>query len=334
MSELSREDAIGAAIDQLGNEEEVIESPVVEAVEAAPVVEEPIKEERIVIPDETPVVAEEEGHIEAEEELKAPASWTPAEREEWSKVPKQLQQRMINREREISQTLTTTAQDRKLAEEFKNLVTPYEPIIRAEGATPMQAVSTLMQTAATLQTGSPQAKAQRVAELIKHYGIDLYALDSILAGAVPQQDPQAAQLDQMLQQRLAPYEQMMWEQQLQRQRQMQEMQNETRTEWQNFANSHEFATDLRSEIADILELSSRRGQQISLEDAYSRAIAMRPDIAEVIQSRKASAEAERRRQEMAGKQAASASVGNSGAVRTGEQAPIDMRAQIEKAMSQ
>jgi hypothetical protein len=222
---------------------------------------------------------------------KAPVSWKPEAREEWAKAPPAIQQEALRREREINDTLRTTAEARHFHQQFQQITAPVEQFLRAENTSPMQAFQNLMQTAVVLRTGTPQQKAALAVEIITQHGIDVEQLDSLLsarytgkqAAPAPQNDIIA-----LLDQKLAPFQQYLQTQQQQaqqaQQREMQTLQEET----SNFLNDpkYEFANDLADDIADILEMSANRGQKISLHDAYNRATMLHPTISEIIQRRK------------------------------------------------
>ena len=224
-------------------------------------------------------------------QAKAPVSWKPEAREEWSKAPPAIQQEVMRREREITETLRTTAEARHWHQQFSQAVQPYQHMIQAENSTPIQAVQNLMQTAATLRVGTPQQKAALVSEIISAHGIDIQQLDDLLSAKYSGRAPAAQPNNDMLaliDQRLAPFQQYLQSQQQTQQQayqaQMQALQDETTA----FLNDpqYEFANDLAPDIADILDLAANRGQKISLQDAYNRATMLHPTISEIIQRRK------------------------------------------------
>ena len=247
---------------------------------------------------------------------KAPISWRPEAREEWSKTPPGIQQEVMRREREITDTLRTTAEARNFTQQFNQAVQPYAQMIQAENATPMQAFQNLMQTAATLRTGNAQQKAQLVSEIIAQHGIDVEQLDNLLSAkfsgkqAAPQNDMMA-----LIDQRLAPFQQYMQTQQQTQQRAQQREMAELQQETSNFLNDpkFEFANDLAGDIADILELGANRGQKISLQDAYNRATMLHPTISEIIQRRKTGQSAANESEAAIRARRAAASISNNGA---------------------
>ena len=290
-------------------------------------------EPQVDAPQETAVVVDlvpsqdGDNDVPTQAEINAPQSWGVAEREHWAALDPAVQAQIEKREKEIGHSLTTTGEARKFHEEFNTTIQPFEHFITAEGATPMQAVGNLLQTAATLQGGSPQQKAARIAELIGHYGIDIRTLDSLLAGEIPE-DPQEAQLGQMLDQRLAPMNHFMQQQQMAEQQQYQQQQTAVGSELDTFMAKHEFTEDVRTEMADLMEMAGRRGQTLTLDQAYERALLLRPDIQEIVQQRIAAGQAKQNNQTVAQKQAAAVSVAGGNAAMGGEKPGTDIRSAL------
>ena len=57
------------------------------------------------------------------------------------------------------------------------------------------------------------------------------------------------------------------------------------TQIEQFANSHDFFEDVRMDMADIMEMAAKRGQELSMEDAYKRAVGLNPEISSIFQRR-------------------------------------------------
>jgi hypothetical protein len=54
-----------------------------------------------------------------------------------------------------------------------------------------------------------------------------------------------------------------------------------------FTSTAEFMDDVREDVADMMELASRRGVALTLEDAYNRACKLHPEVSQVLQQREA-----------------------------------------------
>ncbi|MEF8758312.1 MAG: hypothetical protein V5B36_00870 [Candidatus Accumulibacter sp. UW25] len=121
--------------------------------------------------------------------IKAPASLTPALREKWSKVDPQFQQYWADRERDIATKLNDTAEERKLAHEIKEITAPYEPILRQFGVSATAHIKELFNLSHSLNTGTPQQKAQIIYNLINHFKPDAETLGGLFNGKPVQQQP-------------------------------------------------------------------------------------------------------------------------------------------------
>jgi len=252
---------------------------------------------------------------------KPPVGWTPESREHWAKLPQNVRQQISKREVEVNKLLQDTADARRLHQEFGRTVEPYRALMASQGVNnPLEAVNGLLETAAALSMGNDNQKAQRLAGLIKHYGIDIETLDSILAGEEPQQrqgNPNA-DIENLINQRLAPYEQ-------DRQRQQQEQQYQVRQRAAISVNQvaqKEFFNDVRMDMADIVEMATKRGQSITMEQAYEKAVQLNPEIQRVVRGRQSSQDIHSKHN------AASGIRGNRSGVPDGN-GNLDLRSQLE-----
>lgn len=264
---------------------------------------------------------------------KAPASWRPEAREHWAQLPEPVRAEIARRERETATTLQDTAEARRNVEAFARVLAPYEAMIRSENATPVQAIESLLSTAYQLRTAPPQQKAALVAGLVKQYGIDINMLDSALAGQAPAVDPQQAALQQALDQRLAPVQQMLSQFQQAQLAQQQQLQQSAQSEVEQFLGRAEFGADVREDMADILEIAHRRGQQMTLAEAYKKACMANDDVRKVLQQRARAKAAQS--QTNAAQRARATAVQVSGSAPMGalKQEPTDIRGAIEAAIA-
>jgi hypothetical protein len=217
---------------------------------------------------------------------KPPGSWNPVAREKWNNIDKDLRQEIWRREKEANRAMTISTDARKFQSEFQNTMQPFMSFIAAENSTPIQAVENMMRTAAVLRIGTPEQKVKVVAEVIKQFGIDLMALDSVLAGQSPQFNPEVAQqqsLQKMLDERFGALQQSFVQQRDQREAQ------EALSEIEAFAADpkHEFYMDVKDTMADLIEVAGRRGESLSLTAAYERATLLHEPVRRVIEGRRA-----------------------------------------------
>ena len=242
---------------------------------------------------------------------KAPVDWSPKERESWSKIPRHLQEKILTREKEMAETIAGTGEARKLQNHFQQLSQAYAPVLAAEGVQhPMQAVESLFKTVAQLRMGSPVQKAEEVARLIQYYGIDINALDNVLVGQ-PVGDPQQNQLEQMLEQKLAPMNQFMNQIGQAQQTQQQQGHDQAIDEVKQFAEKAEFLDVLRNDMADIIDLAAKRGEQLDLQTAYKRACAGNSEISEILEKRASDARIMGNNNNLAAKRNAASSISGS-----------------------
>jgi len=350
-------DAINAAI------EPPEEAP--QAAPEAPVVDEPALEQEAPVeasaePSEEPdqdlnALAEEQAQPEEDKAAarmqpgpksgpkqdKAPASWKPDVREHWGALPEPVRAEIARREVEHARFMQETAEARRTADAVAQVVQPYMHFIKAEGSNPIQAIDNLMSTAARLRTGTGPELAGLVAGIVNQFGTGRFGphfiemLDSALAGQQPKPaDPQTAQIEQLLNQRLAPVQGMLTQfQQAQAQAQYQ-AQAQAQNEVAQFIAKAEFGEDVREDMADLLEAAQRRGQNMTLQQAYEKATFMNDSVRRVMQQRQAAQGAQVHTQAAQRARAAAVSVSGSAPVGAMQQPATDIRSAIEAAIQQ
>lgn len=297
----------------------------------------PAEETKEAAPAETPAITP--GPKSEPPRDRAPASWRPDVREHWSKLPPDVKSEVARRELEMQRTLQETAEARKYAEAINKVVAPYEMFIRAENSNPLQAIDNMMATAARLRTAPAPDTANLIASLVKQFGVGRFGnafieqLDSALAGEVHRQDPGQAQLQQVIQQQLAPMQQFMSQFQQAQAAQQQRMTQEAQSEVANFISQAEFGNDVREEMADLLEVAQRRGRSLSLQEAYQQACITNPRIRTVLEQRAKSQSAQQLTGAAQRAKAAAVSVSGSPALAAPQSAPTDVRSAIEAAIA-
>jgi hypothetical protein len=218
---------------------------------------------------------------------RAPQSWRPQTRAHWDKLPTEVQQEINKRELEVSRGLSEAATARRGQQEFQSIVRPFEALLAASGVTAMQATRNLMTTAATLQTGTPQQKAQTVANIIRAYGIDIGILDKTLAGKAPPPSVAGPDVRAIIQQELQNNP-LMVERQREIEARKQALQQESHRSITEFASDpkNEYYEDLREDMADLLDLAAQRGRVMTIQEAYDRAAQAHPEISKLVEQRK------------------------------------------------
>lgn len=258
-------------------------------------------------------------------ETKAPQSWSPAEREEWGKLPANVQAQITKRENETAKALAETGQARQMAQTFTGMLGQYQSMFKAQGVDPVQGTNSILQTAAMLQGGSPMQKAEVVAGLIKNYGVDVKELDNMIVGKTSPANPEVEHLKTQLSELQGRFQQ-------QDQAQQDALVANNRkmgSEVKQFVDTHEFAKDLSLVMADFMDMAEKVNQPINMETAYARALATRPDLQQIIAQRKNLAS---NQQNISRARQANVSLPQNGAVEKPGQRPTDMRGALEWAM--
>ena len=234
-------------------------------------------------------------------QAKAPQALKPVARELWSKLGPEfepLKQDFARRERETALAIQQAAESAKSNQPFKELLAPYESAIRAQGVEPRQYVENVLQSAHVIFNGPPQNRAAALADIIMNAGVPPDLLDQALVariqgrGMAPQaQQPQQAQYrDPRVDQLFQTLEQA-------KTQRVQQAQAEAEATAATFTEKHEFAADVAGDVANILEVWARQGKtSVTNEDldrAYNLACQMNPDVAPLLEQRKAAEAAQK-----------------------------------------
>ena len=248
-------------------------------------------------PDEpTPKISDATGAPQSADSVtipeKPPQAWKPAQKAKWAALDQDIRQEVLRREHETTKVLNETASARQLAQQFQAAVQPYMARLKSQNAHPIKAVENLLAADHLLSTAPKVQKAQFLAKLINDYGVDIMELDNALSGK-PAVDPVESRVEQLLQQRLAPFQQYMTAQQQQaQQRAVLEEQRVAQTV-EGMSNNPEFPyfDDVRDTMADIVEIMAKKGVPIDLTSAYNKAVAMDPAISQVVANTTAATQA-------------------------------------------
>jgi len=337
--------------------------------ESPPVVDEPVVDESPATGEESEAGGEEgessgdertavevagqqeegEGEVQAEVEeeqaptgLKPPSSWKPAMREKFSALPDDVQREVLRREVDIAKGMEIAADARRFKQEFDTHVAPYAAEIASRGVSAMDAFDNYLQTAYALRHAPAQEKASLVAGMIQQYGIDIGTLDQILtnqienpgapAGGGNGVDPTIAAA---VNQALAPYQQMFGSIQEREMRSAEQVQSDVKSEIEVFKadEKNEFFEDVKVEMGNFLEAAAMRSQPMTLQEAYDRAILLRPELAEIVAQRKLQSEASARTSAAAAAKAKAVGItGSSPDSGSGRASPQSLRGAIEAAI--
>jgi hypothetical protein len=243
--------------------------------------------------------------------VKAPISWRPAVREKFGSLPAEVQAEVMRREHEINNGMREASEARKFHREAMDAVSPYLAAIQAEGGTPITAMKSLLGTAYMLRTGQPQQKAQMVADMILQFNIPIETLDQAITARIQGRQMPNDPMMSALQRELAPVRQFMSQIQNGVQQSSQRTEQEITQTVEQFASNpqNEFWEDVKDTVADFLEVAATRGQQMTLQQAYDKAIMLHPEISEVVSQRKLTKTASKRHSAAVKAAKAGASIG-------------------------
>jgi hypothetical protein len=106
-------------------------------------------------------------------EDQVPPSWSKEAKPLWAKVPPEVRTIIHQRETELQQGFQAVAQRANVASAVLNEFVPYAEVLQREGATPVAAIRTLLQTAHALRTGDPEYRKAIIYSLAQQYDVDL-----------------------------------------------------------------------------------------------------------------------------------------------------------------
>lgn len=217
-----------------------------------------------------------------------PAAWRGNAKAKWAEVPLEARQEVHRRESMADQAIAVSQSARQFQQQFAQVVSPFMARIQSNGyQNPVEAIHQMLKIDYTLSSAPMPQRAKAMAQLIKDYGIDFTELDRALVtdGAPP--DPVEARVAQIVEQRLAPVQQFLSQQQRHSQAMEIAERNEARTTVeqmeQDTQNFPDFET-VRDDMADLIEIQARRGVYLSPAEAYTRAVAMNPELSSRVQA--------------------------------------------------
>lgn len=239
--------------------------------------------------------------------FRAPQSWSPSAREALAKASPEVQQEVLKRERDFAVGIQQHAERAKYADRVQQAIGPVAQHWQAKGIDPLQAIQGLARVDYMLNTGSPQERARLIGHLVRTtLGTDeaaIQLLGQAIDGGGAAQAPGPQQLDPeaLLQQA---------EQRVMKRLEAGRMQAAQTRAQQSIAKlaELEFFGDVQQDMADILELATRRGQTMTPEDAYHRAVALNPELSKIVQQREAAKSAAGSQEAQKRAQAASSSL--------------------------
>ena len=243
-----------------GDDEPVIDGPVVEEVVPGPALgeDDPVTPPAEAEPEPEAVIPDKFGI--------APNYAKKAIRDNWEKLPAEVRRELHERETEVHRQLTSFDEERNFGKQIKGIVAPYEGFIRQLGAEPAQAFDYLIKTDYALRTAPPEQRKALFIQAAKDYGIQLG--DDDLQQQQGYSDPRVETLTQQVsrleQERRSDIEQ---QQLLERRSYEQQIEDfSARPDCPFF-----------DRVSPLMATLLQSGQAADLEEAYDRAVYADPE---------------------------------------------------------
>lgn len=249
---------------------------------------------------------EEEGEQEEEAAEAAPEPDIPPPptalkgdiKAKWQELPPEVRNEFVRLESTQAKGMQKIAEDANFGRSLKQVVQPYEAMLRAEGATAEKAVASLLNTAYQLRTAAPAQKQKLFSDLARQYGVDVKGLSSEEAKPI---DPNVQYLQQEVNQ--LRQSQTQWQQ-----AQQQAQESALMGGIEQFAADpqHEHFESVQDAVVRLIEPFSA-GEAITpeavqqrLQKAYDQACWAIPEIRQqILTKQRAEEEAERQKREKA-----------------------------------
>lgn len=231
---------------------------------------------------------------------KVPKSWEADEKikADYEALPEHIKQALDKREKEVEYGFTKLDEERNFGKQLKEVITPYMPIITAEGGNPVAAVQSLLNTAYLLRTAPQERKAQLIQQIAQQYGVDL--------GSIQQQPNSYRLLPPEIQDLKSELD--FLKNNITQQKTLQEQQEQAKIqgEIQAFAADpkNAYFEQVKAAMAPLLG----SGQAKDLQEAYDMACWANPQIRSTLMAAQEKEQQEKRKSEIAQKKQASVSV--------------------------
>jgi hypothetical protein len=218
------------------------------------------------------------------------------------------------REQELQQGFQKVAQRAGIAEAVLGEFAPYEAVLAAEKASPVDAIRTLLQTAHALRTGGPEYKKAIILGLVSQYGVDMSTELN------PNQANTEAELARLQNEQLYGKAQ-----------QQSQATQAVQQEYDAFANDpqNEFFPQVRQIMGGLIG----QGYAKNLKEAYDMATGMHPEVRAKLWERATAANVQEPRKRAAANMSVTNSPGAGHMVPAkGDKRDTSIRASIEAAM--
>lgn len=251
---------------------------------------EPVQEPVAGQPDSEPAKADEgveqepaaEVHHDAGDPslVNPPSTWNAENKARWNELPDWARQQVLKREQDSIKGYQNLKDSADFGQQIQQTIQPYMPTIRSKGIEPSQAVETMLNAYYTLETAPPPQKAQALLQTAQQYGC-LNEVNALLSGQNRQNLVRYTpdQIQQIVDQRLAQ------ERAEQERKAQQEQESKIEQEVAGFVNAtnedgslkHPYYENVWGEMVGIIQSAKSNGNNLSLEEAYERAVWANPE---------------------------------------------------------
>lgn len=204
--------------------------------------------------------------------LAPPVSWSAPMKENFGKLPAEVQAYIAQRESEAHNAISTRGDELKLYKDIKDTATPYLATMRAEGTDPAKAFGSFLNTAHIMRTASEQQKAMELVKVANSFRVSPQALLSVLQGGNVQLSGSSQPIGLTQEQVTA-----LVQEKLEQQRQKSE-EADLHRQIESFGKdpAYRFFDLLKPKMSELL-LQEENGA-VDLKDAYDKALSFYPEI--------------------------------------------------------
>lgn len=237
---------------------------------------EPKREEHIEQEPKDPI-QEHHQEPEQEKEAEALAHWPEEKRKTFQNLSKEAKEFVLEREKNFNSDYTKKtqkhAEELRIAEKYKQALSPHEDYLRSIGMDPMDAATNLIAFERRLANASPKEKAQIIRQLADQYKADFTdeseePVDpkiSRLESKVLEQENYLRRIDQERKE-AKEYE---------IQRTINDFKN---TKDSSGRPKYPHFESVMQDMGDFIETAERRGKHITMESAYESAIMLNNEL--------------------------------------------------------
>lgn len=210
-----------------------------------------------------------------------PQTWRPGAKAEWNALPPGAKAEIYKREQDVFNGLAQYQSKAQIADGLMQTIQPYQPIMAALGADIPTALNEVLRTAAVFHVGTPAQKAATLRQLAQTHGIDLGQAAGN-TGTDQFQDPVVDQLNSRIAQ---------LEGTLANQQRMAQNSDHQAAASQIIAFRDDPANRYFPDVAVQMGQLINAGLATTMQDAYSKACELNPNVKAALAHERAQADA-------------------------------------------